>query len=50
MPPPPPANDNDDPVVILARKIARILSVILVAGLIIYLVHAYVLPPTATNP
>jgi phage shock protein PspC (stress-responsive transcriptional regulator) len=46
----PPANDNDDPHVILARKIARVLSIVLVIGLLAYLVHAYVLPPPATTP
>lgn len=50
MPNPPPANDNDDPHVILAKKIARGLAIVVAAALVVYLVCTYVLPPTATTP
>lgn len=39
-----PANDNEDPDVVLAKKIARVLSLMLAAGLLIYLLVTYVLP------
>ncbi len=39
-----PANDNNDPDVILARKIARVLAVILTIGLVVYLGVTYLLP------
>lgn len=39
-----PANDNDDPDVIFARRIARILSIILAAGLVVYLAATYLMP------
>ena len=39
-----PANDNEDPDVIYARKIARVLAVVLAIGLCAYLVITYILP------
>lgn len=39
-----PANDNNDPNVIFARKIARVLAVVLAAGLVVYLAVTYLLP------
>lgn len=39
-----PANDNDDPDIIFARKIGRVLAVVLAIGLCGYLVVTYLVP------